>query len=247
MFGIITYPFDVIKTNRILQTSFSKEAGESLPREFTSLHERGGLAKGLFRGVVPTLFMFANLHEHAIRPEAQFIIGSFATIAYNPLAIMQVRKQVIFGHTLEHQPTYWEILKKTSGWNPVRLFTRGVIPTYFRNLIHVIGLAPSASGFNYFPLTVVACAGALTLAHPFEVARVIIQNENGGGMFGKSYKTLKHLFDAEGVAGLYRGYVPRMLHFLPVMLAVTEYTKPTNYYTKYAKAQLQGATEEHKE
>ncbi len=52
MLSALFYPFDVIKTNRILGTSFSKEAGNSLPREWTSLYQKGGCRSGLFRGML---------------------------------------------------------------------------------------------------------------------------------------------------------------------------------------------------
>jgi len=50
MFAYITYPLDVIKTNRILQTSLAKEGAERIPREILSLQERGNVYNGLFRG-----------------------------------------------------------------------------------------------------------------------------------------------------------------------------------------------------
>ena len=50
MYGFLTYPFDVIKTNRILGTSLSKEGGESITREAVNLFERGEFRRGLYRG-----------------------------------------------------------------------------------------------------------------------------------------------------------------------------------------------------
>lgn len=52
MYALLTYPLDIIKTNRILQTSLSKEGAESIPKEFTALYEKGGLNRGLFRGLL---------------------------------------------------------------------------------------------------------------------------------------------------------------------------------------------------
>ena len=43
MYSLITYPLDVIKTNRILASSLSKEGGETIPKEFVVLFEKGGL------------------------------------------------------------------------------------------------------------------------------------------------------------------------------------------------------------
>ena len=49
------FPFDVVKTNRILNTNFSKECGENLPREMAALYERGQFRNGVFRGLVCNL------------------------------------------------------------------------------------------------------------------------------------------------------------------------------------------------
>jgi hypothetical protein len=63
-------------------------------------------------------------------------------------------------------------------------------------------------------------AGAILLSHPFEVARVIIQNDNRAGMCGNTYKTLTSLYSTEGLTSLYRGLVPRMIHTLPTIIGV---------------------------
>lgn len=55
MYNFITYPFDVIKTNRIVGSTFAKEATENLPREIIALHEHGELSRGLYRGLLPGL------------------------------------------------------------------------------------------------------------------------------------------------------------------------------------------------
>ena len=43
MYQFIAYPLDVVKTNRIIGSQISKEAGENLPREMLTLYERGAL------------------------------------------------------------------------------------------------------------------------------------------------------------------------------------------------------------
>jgi len=55
MLQVLSYPLDVIKTNRILNTPLSKEAGEALPKEFLALYERGAMRSGLYRGLLPVL------------------------------------------------------------------------------------------------------------------------------------------------------------------------------------------------
>ena len=53
MYNFLTYPLDVIKTNRIAGTQIAKEAGDSLPRELVSVYERGLMQSGLYRGLAP--------------------------------------------------------------------------------------------------------------------------------------------------------------------------------------------------
>lgn len=55
MYSCLTYPLEVIKTNRILQTSLAKEGAERIPREILSLQEKGNLYRGLFRGFAPAV------------------------------------------------------------------------------------------------------------------------------------------------------------------------------------------------
>lgn len=50
MYQFLTYPLDVIKTNRIVQSNMAREGVESVPREFMVLYEKGGLEAGAMRG-----------------------------------------------------------------------------------------------------------------------------------------------------------------------------------------------------
>lgn len=57
IYQYIAYPFDVAKTNRILNTSFNKECGENLGRELVTMYERGLFRNGAFRGMLPLMGM----------------------------------------------------------------------------------------------------------------------------------------------------------------------------------------------
>ena len=61
MYQFIAYPLDVVKTNRILGTQISKEAGENLPREMVALYERGALQSGMYRGFATGLALTATI------------------------------------------------------------------------------------------------------------------------------------------------------------------------------------------
>ncbi len=90
-FTLLTYPLDTIKTNRMLQTSLSKEGAESIPRECQALYEKGGLNRGLFRGLVVG-YLAATL-QGSVNDVSAGSIGAFALrIISNPFSILQVHK-----------------------------------------------------------------------------------------------------------------------------------------------------------
>lgn len=68
--------------------------------------------------------------------------------------------------------------------------------------------------------------GAILISHPFEVARVLIVN-NGEGRLDA---TLKSLYQNEGVAGLYRGFIPRTIHMLPALMTLNYFVNPRNSF-----------------
>lgn len=77
-------------------------------------------------------------------------------------------------------------------------------------------------GQEFSPLNVVYGLGGILLSHPFEVARVIIQyNGAKSGMLGDALGVLNGLYASEGLAGLYRGAVPRTLNLLPTIASLS--------------------------
>lgn len=86
MYSALTYPLDVIKTNRILQTTLSKEGAESIPKEFLVLYEKGGLNRGLFRGFIAGLICSAvqTKCDIGINKLPWGLAGIFATFITNP-------------------------------------------------------------------------------------------------------------------------------------------------------------------
>ena len=60
MFHFLTYPLDVIKTNRILETSVAKQTGEFAPAELVAIFERGGLQNGAMRGLSMSMLILAS-------------------------------------------------------------------------------------------------------------------------------------------------------------------------------------------
>lgn len=139
MYSLLTYPLDIIKTNRILQTSLSKEGAESIPKEFTALYEKGGLSKGLFRGLLIG-YLAANIQGALTNPTTGSIGAVVLTAVTNPFSILQVHKQVFNNSTTK---TYSQIISEVGA---ARMFTLGLIPSLGRNLFVCAGFMPSFLG-----------------------------------------------------------------------------------------------------
>ena len=106
---MLAYPLDVIKTNRILNTQLSKEAGEALPKEFLALHERGALRGGLYRGFLPYLVaapLWANLNIDAGRNGAPVMTLMAGTVTLNPFSVFTTKKQIVMANEGASPATY---------------------------------------------------------------------------------------------------------------------------------------------
>jgi hypothetical protein len=102
------------------------------------------------------------------------------------------------------------------------MFTLGVVPVINRNILVSAGFIPSFLGQSYSAISIAYALGGILLSHPFEVARVIIQHNGApSGMFGDAMGVMRGLYANEGLAGLYRGVVPRTIHLLPSIVAVS--------------------------
>jgi len=47
-------------------------------------------------------------------------------------------------------------------------------------------------------------------------------------MVGSTLSTLQNLYAAEGVAGLYKGFIPRTIHSFPMLFAIVAVSKVGN-------------------
>lgn len=95
------------------------------------------------------------------------------------------------------------------------MITTGMVPHLIRNLVMCVGVMPKGIGSNDELFMGVFAAGAVAISHPFEVARILMVKNEGGRMM----PTLKSLYQAEGVAGLYKGFIPRSIVMVPSLLA----------------------------
>ena len=95
MYQFIAYPLDVVKTNRIIGSQISKEAGENLPREMLTLYERGALQNGMYRGLSTGLVMAATMkifNDQPIFAQVPYISVAIGTLLTNPLLNLQTMK-----------------------------------------------------------------------------------------------------------------------------------------------------------
>jgi hypothetical protein len=134
----------------------------------------------------------------------------------NPFSILQVHKQAF---TNTSPKSYMRIVSEI-GFQ--RLFTLGLVPSLARNVLLSAGFLPGFLGHDYSPLSIGYALGGILLSHPFEVSRVILQHNGAkSGMFGDSQGVLRGLYASEGLAGLYRGAVPRTIHLLPTIMTLS--------------------------
>ena len=64
--------------------------------------------------------------------------------------------------------------------------------------------------------------GAVLISHPFEVARVLIVCQEKNRMIGSTISTLQGVFASEGIAGLFKGFIPRTIFTFPLLFSLAE-------------------------
>ena len=214
-YQFLTYPLDVIKTNRIVQSSLAKEGVESVPREFMALYDKGGLQLGAMRGFSMGLLLAAS--EQYAPMQSLFVSVPLLTAIQQPLNAIQVHKQVVQGSAAA--PSYAAIATQLN----VKMFTLGVVPTFARNLVLLSALQPSRQGIADDVSSVVLALGAIAVSHPFEVARVHLQYFEKSSALGDAAHVLKTMYAKDGVAGVYRGLIPRTIQMAPAYMGLIFY------------------------
>tara|TARA_B110000503_G_C6894509_1_gene308164 strand:+ start:305 stop:652 length:348 start_codon:yes stop_codon:yes gene_type:complete len=113
-----------------------------------------------------------------------------------------------------------ELMKSTGP----RVLYLGLGSTILRNMSLMFSFFPRYYGIHDEASQLLAAIGAIALSHPFEVARVLIVNNNGGMM----HATLRDLVATKGVAGLFAGFIPRTVFMAPSLLALNFATRQKN-------------------
>ena len=188
MLHVLTYPLDVMKTNRILQTNLAVECEEFAPKEIVALFERGGLQHGAMRGLSMSILLAAAAQA---QPFDNLLMASpLLTLIQGPCNVLQVHRQAVSPYG--HMPSYRSQAKQIG---TVRLFTLGFAPTLLRNGIILAAFTPIDRGQVLFsPTTALVALSAIFLSHPFEVARVHVQYHTKAGLFGDPVGALKAIY-----------------------------------------------------
>ena len=224
MYHYVAYPFDIAKTNRILNTSFNRECGENLGKELVALYNRGQMQHGVYRGMLPLFgITFINSSLGGYYFDVSGINLLVTTTLTNPLNTLMTHRQVINSTTFA-EPSYRQVMSNW-GANIPKLFTLGYTAALTRNALLMTAFLPKTLGSDWAPLDAGFAFGALIVSHPFEVARTLIVCQEKNRMIGSTLSTLQSLYSAEGVAGLYKGLIPRLLHTYPVLLTLVVATK----------------------
>mmetsp|Transcript_1014 Transcript_1014/g.1388 ORF Transcript_1014/g.1388 Transcript_1014/m.1388 type:complete len:142 (+) Transcript_1014:354-779(+) len=109
---------------------------------------------------------------------------------------------------------------KNWGSNLPKLITLGYTAALTRNTLLMTAFLPKTLGNESLAVDAGFALGAILLSHPFEVARVLIVCKEQNRMIGSTLSTLKSVYSAEGVAGLYKGFVPRTIHLFPLLFSL---------------------------
>ena len=219
MYQYIAYPFDVAKTNRILNTQFNKECGENLGKELVAVYERGQFKNGAFRGMLPLVgITTVNNMFGGYSFDVTGIKLLACTTFTQPFNILMTQRQVINTATFA-EPSYRQVMANFA--NVPKLITLGYTAALTRNALLMMAFLPKTLGNDWMPMDAGFALGAVALSHPFEVARVLIVCKEQNRMIGSTVSTLQNLYAAEGAAGLFRGFVPRTIHAFPLLFALT--------------------------
>ena len=165
----IAYPFDVVKTNRIINSNFNKECGENLGRELVTLYERGSFRNGAYRGMAP-LFGITVINNMfgGFQFDATGMKLLLCTVASQPLLNMMTMRQAVNLNSMS-EPAYRSLTMQLP-----RLCTLGFTAALTRNAFLMTAFLPKTLGNDWMPMDAGFAFGAVLLSHPFEVARTLI-------------------------------------------------------------------------
>lgn len=180
------------------------------------MYERGQFKNGAYRGMVPLLGVTAiNNFFGGFSFDMTGIKLLTVTTLSQPLNNLMTQRQVI-NSTSFAEPSYRQVMSNW-GANVPKLVTLGYSAALCRNAFLMTAFLPKTLGNEWMPLDGLFAMGAIVLSHPFEVARVMIVCQEKNRMVGSTLSTLQSVYANEGVAGLYKGFVPRTIHMFPVL------------------------------
>ncbi|ODO07149.1 solute carrier family 25 (mitochondrial 2-oxodicarboxylate transporter), member 21 [Cryptococcus wingfieldii CBS 7118] len=246
----LLYPLDVVKTRQQLETGKSV----NMIQVFKNIIAEEG-PRRLYRGILPPLMLEAPkravkfaangswgsvLTDNGQRPTTQSIAiltgclaGATESVVVTPFELVKIRMQDKSSTFAGPMDVVKQALKKGG---PLALY-QGMESTfwrhwwwnggYFGSIFAVKGLLPKATskkqelGNNLIAGTVGGFVGT-TLNTPFDVVKSRIQLHGTGEW---AYPALIKVAQKEGLAGLYKGFAPKVLRLAPgggVLLLVVE-------------------------
>ena len=188
-------------------------------KELVAMYERGQFRNGAYRGMLP---LFGITAINNVFGGFSFDVTGIKLLTYTTLAqpfnILMTHRQIINSSTFA-EPSYKQVMANW-GANVPKLFTLGYTAALCRNAVLMVTFLPKTLGSDWMPLDAAFALGAILVSHPFEVARVLIVGQEKNRMIGSTLATLQAVYGAEGVAGLFKGLVPRTIHTFPVLFTL---------------------------
>lgn len=149
----------------------------------------------------------------------------------NWLANIHTRRMLIDSSASFEKPTSYGSMF-SSPKVITRTFTLAFMPHLARNFCMGLAMLPKHMGAMDEVIAGIFALGAAAVSHPFEVARILIVKNDGG----RTIPTLKALYSAEGVAGMFKGFVPRALVMVPTLMGM-QYAMNPRHNTIYGKVE----------
>ena len=188
-------------------------------KELVAMYERGQFKNGAYRGMLPLVGITAIYN---VTGGFTFDVTGIKLLTYTTLAqpfnVLMTHRQVI-NSTSFAEPSYRQVISNW-GANMPKLVTLGYTSALCRNAILMTAFLPKTLGNDWMPLDAAFALGAVIVSHPFEVSRVLIVGKEQNRMIGSTISTLQAVYGAEGVAGLFKGLVPRKIPTFPVLFTL---------------------------
>ena len=230
--GVIGGSIETIVHMPLITLKICQQEGRNIPKNLKSWYRGLLINIGSISPVTATQFSVNNIIENKVLNNkknmnetskkliAASVAGTISAFLYNPvdlIVIQQQKKSFTLNNTIIDIKKRYGISKFCRGINPCILresmYTSGymvcspIIGKQFSNL----NMLKDSLFFSKISGCFVAGTIASLATHPIDTAKTIIQADIDGKKHNNLYKTVKSVYLDDGIKGLYRGGIARII------------------------------------